>query len=98
MNKVLRKIIEIVERHKNSADFLDVLFGECKKEALSGRPIVICCAGGLGIQMIKVLREVDLNVVALCDNDVKKLDHLILIRQYILSRLPTKSTRMQFLS
>ncbi len=72
MNTILREILSLVEQYKDTPDFLDVLFGKDKTDAVNGKPVIICCAGDLGTQMLSVLQRAGIFPVALCDNDPAK--------------------------
>lgn len=72
MNSIFNEIQSITDQYKDSIGFIETLFGNDKDDATSGRPIVICCAGDLGKQMLSVLQRAGISPVALCDNDARK--------------------------
>lgn len=69
MKNIFKEITAIIDQYKSKPDFLDALFDKNKTDALSGKPIVICCAGDLGIHMILALRKYGINPVLMCDNN-----------------------------
>ncbi|MEI6826583.1 MAG: FkbM family methyltransferase [Desulfuromonadales bacterium] len=74
MNTVAREIVELIESSKSKPDFLEILFGEHKRDALNGAPVVLFGAGGLGAEMCSTLRTHGVNSVCFCDNDDTKKD------------------------
>lgn len=72
MNSVMSQIIAMIDAAAGKPDFLDALFAENKGDALSGKPVVIFGAGGLGREMNSTLKYAGVNAVAFCDNDAAK--------------------------
>ncbi len=72
MNDVLQKIIDKVNAAEGKEDFLTVLFGHYKKEALDKRPVVLFGAGALGMEMLYALKQHGVTPVCFCDNDSTK--------------------------
>jgi FkbM family methyltransferase len=69
MNIIARQIVKCIESHQDMPGFLDVLFGEHKQEALSGVPVVLFGAGGLGEELFSTLRSHGVSPVCFCDNN-----------------------------
>jgi FkbM family methyltransferase len=72
MNKILKRIIERIDATKEKPDYLDVLFGTHKQEALKGAEVVLFGAGGLGAELCSTLRTNGVKPVCFCDNDDSK--------------------------
>ncbi len=69
MNEILLKIVERMESARGKHGFLDVLFGDYKKEAFQGAPVVLFGAGGLGEELCATLRGHGVHPVCFCDNN-----------------------------
>lgn len=69
MNKVLTKITELLKITSTKADFLDVLFGVHKQDALDGKTIVLFGAGDLGEELNTTLKNNGIFPKYFCDND-----------------------------
>lgn len=72
MNNVLKKVIEKVRAVEGKSDFLDVLFGSYKEQALNSIPVVMFGAGALGKEMLYALKLHGINPVCFCDNNAAK--------------------------
>ncbi|MGO9022640.1 MAG: FkbM family methyltransferase [Syntrophobacteraceae bacterium] len=72
MNRVVKQFVERIDSGQDKPGFLDVLFGEHKKEALQGMPIVLFGAGGLGEELFSTLQTHGVSPVYFCDNNVSR--------------------------
>jgi FkbM family methyltransferase len=78
MDKNIKQILSIIDNYRDKPDFLDILFGEDKEDALTNRPVIICCAGDLGKQMLSTLQSYGIFPAAMCENDSEKINRLYL--------------------
>lgn len=69
MSNVTRMILERIDSAREKPGFLDVLFGDRKKEALGGTPVVLFGAGGLGAELCSTLQAHGVSPVGFCDNN-----------------------------
>jgi len=76
MNKVLKKIADLITETAGKPNFLDLLFGQHKKLALQAFPIVLFGAGELGKELYNTLKFNNISPVCFCDNKSSEEEHL----------------------
>ncbi len=72
MSSVLRKIEKEIVSSKGAPDFLDVLLGDYKSEALNGEDVVLFGAGSLGQELCVALNNHGVFPVCFCDTNQAK--------------------------
>jgi len=72
MNTITKQIVDRIDSTKGMPDFLDVLFGRHKQEALEGTPVVLFGAGGLGEELCTTLKSHGVQPLCFCDNNASR--------------------------
>ena len=72
MNKVIDQILDTINSATNEPDFLDVLFGDAKHEAITTGSIVLFGAGSLGQELCLALNNHGVFPRCFCDSDDTK--------------------------
>lgn len=72
MKRIREQIMWRLDAAKDKPEFLSVLFGEHRQEALLGAPVVLFGAGGLGAELCSTLRTHGVYPVCFCDNSSSK--------------------------
>ncbi len=72
MNAIIDHIIDKINAAAGEPDFVDVVFGSHKEEALNGRSVILYGAGSLGQELCVALNNCGIYPVCFCDSNESK--------------------------